>query len=184
MSEPMTAKDRDTLSKIAKQRARIAKSSLAQRQAQLLADFEEQSAAVYSAQDEAWADITREAQELVRRADEQVAEQCRKRGIPEEFRPGLTLSWYGRGQNATASRRAELRKLAERKIDAATKDAKLEIDRADAEVQAELLAGSLTTQDARAFLDRLPTPEQLMPALQLAELEQHLKPPTRRELSW
>jgi len=183
-AEVMTSKDRDLLAKVARQRARVAKSTVALRQAQLLADFEEQSSAIYSAQDEAWAEVTAQAQEMVRQADEQVAAACRERNIPEEFRPSLNLSWYGRGGNSKAARRAELRKLAERQIEAAAKAAKLEIDRADAEVQVELLTGALTTEAARRFLERIPSPEELMPAVRLEQLEQQVPRRQQRELPW
>lgn len=179
----MTTRDRDTLTKIARQRARVAKSMVAQRQAQLLADFEEQSSAIYSARDEAWAEVVHEAEEKVAEVNAHVAEVCRERGIPPEFAPRMLSGFAGRGQNADKGRRVELRKLAERQIDAAAKAAKLEIDRADAEVQVELLTGALTTESARAFLDRIPTAEALMPALRLAELEQQVtRKPARAQI--
>ena len=172
--EQMTTRDRDTLSKIARSQARVAKSMVAQRQAQLLADFEEQSSAIYSARDEAWAEVVRLARVKVAEVDVFIAEVCRQRNIPEEFRPSMQTAFVGRGQNSNAQRRVELRKLAERQIDAAAKAAKLEIDRADGQVQVELLTGALTTEEARRFLEDIPSPEALMPALQLAELEQQI----------
>lgn len=179
----MTTRDRDTLSKIARQRARVAKSMVAQRQAQLLADFEAQSSAIYSARDEAWAEVVHEAEAKVGEVNAHIAEVCRQRNIPVEFAPSLSAYFAGRGQNDDISRRVELRKLAERKIDAAAKSAKLEIDRADGQVQVELLTCALSTEAARVFLDQIPTPEQLMPAIQLGELEQQIRrTPTRREL--
>lgn len=180
----MTSKDRDTLAKIVRNRARVARSMVAQRHAQLLADFEEQSSAIYSAQDQAWAEVVREAQIKVVEVDAHIAEVCRQRGVPAEFAPSFRAAFIGRGQNAEAARRVELRKLAERKIDAAAKAAKLEIDRADAEVQVDLLTRALTTDEARAFVERIPTPEQLMPAVQLAQLEAEIPRRDRRALSW
>lgn len=183
--ELMTTRDRDTLTKIARQRARVAKSMVAQRQAQLLADFEEQSAAIYSARDEAWAEVVREAHVKVAEVNAHIAEVCRQRNIPAEFAPRMAAGFVDRGQNIDASRRVELRKLAERQIDAAAKAAKLEIDRADAEVQVELLTGALTTEAARGFVERIPTAEALMPALRLVELEQQIpRRDTRRQVGW
>lgn len=179
----MTPRDRDTLLKIARQRARVAKSMVAQRQAQLLADFEAQSAAIYSARDEAWAEVVCEAEAKVHEVNEHIVQVCQQRNIPAEFAPRMLSGFAGRGQNSDRARRVELRKLAERKIDAAAKSAKLEIDRADGQVQVELLTCALSTEAARTFLEQIPTPEQLMPALQLAELEQQIRrAPTRREL--
>ncbi len=179
----MTSRDRDHLAKIVKARARVAKSSVAQRRAQLLADFEEQISAVYDSRDQAWADVVAEAMAKVAEVDAFIAQRCRERGIAEELRPRMASGFIPRGQNGNASRRVELRKLAERRIDSASQAAKLEIDRADCEVQVELLTGALSTESARRFLERIPTAERLMPALQLGELEQQVKrTPALREL--
>lgn len=181
----MTRADRDNLAKIARARARVAKSTVAQRQAQLLADLEEQMSAVYSARDEAWAEVVAEAEAKVAEVNAHIAEQCAARNIPAEFTPRMLAGFAGRGVNGERSRRVELRKLAERQIDAAGKAAKLEIDTAEGQVQVELLTGALTTASAREFVERIPTPEALMPALRLLELEQQVKrdvAPLRREL--
>jgi len=178
MSE-MTNKDRDTLMQIARQRARVARSSVAQRQAQLLADVEEQLSGVYDAMDSDWHDLAAEGQQAVQQADNALAERCAKRGIPEEFRPRLVSSWFSRGENAIPARRAELRKKAQTAVDAAGKAAKLEIDRAEGEVLVELLSGLLTTEAAHKYLTAMPTPDDLMPALRLAELEAKVSTPRR-----
>lgn len=173
--EQMTPAERSLLGKVVKQRARAAKASIAHRKAQLLADYEEQSSAIYSSQDAAWADVMDEARTAVEAVNERIREVCRERNIPEEFAPTAYPGFAGRGRgNADPQRRAELRKLAERQIDAAAREAAAQIDRAEADVQVELLTGALSTDAARAFLDSIPTPEALMPALRLEELERQV----------
>jgi hypothetical protein len=167
----MTRQERTQLSQIAKQRARAAKSSVAHRKSQLLADYEEQSSAVYASQDAAWAEVVAEGRRAIEAANERIRQVCDERNIPAELAPSIGSYWSPRGVS-DPKRRAELRKLAERQIEAAARQAVAAIDRAEADVQVELLTGALTTDAARAFLKSIPTPEELMPALRLDELEQ------------
>jgi len=167
----LTRAERDDLAKVARLRARVARSQVAQREAELLADVEKQLAAQYDIADEAWQEVTAAATQAVQEADRQVAERCRERGIPQDFRPSMHVSWFGRGANAVASRRAELRRVAQTRITAAGKAAKASIEAREAEILTELLAGGLTSDAARAFLQSIPTPAELMPPLAVAELE-------------
>lgn len=171
MTEPMTRRDREDLAKIARMRAKLAKDGIAARESAILADVEEQLAAVYKFDHDAWADITRHAQESIKEADAQIAQRCRDLGIREEFRPELRLTWFGRGENASRDRRAEIRKTAQTRVAALSKEAKMAIDAKSAEILTELIAGGLESEDAKAFLATIPTAEQLMPRLTLPELE-------------
>lgn len=163
--------ERDELAKLAKRRERTAKSGVEHRAAELLADAEAQLAAVYSANDETWAELTAEAKRLVDDLDAQIAERCRDLGVREEFRPGLSLSWYGRGANGDAQRRAELRKVAQTRIAAESKRAKHAIEVRTTDVLTELAAGALHSDEAHAFLASIPTPAELMPTLDIKALE-------------
>lgn len=167
---PMTRSDREELKSLARQRARVEKAGVEERKAAVLADVEEQLSAIFKANDEDWAHLTTAADQAVREADQQIAEICRQRGIPEDFRPSLSVHWYSRGANAQASRRAELRKAAERRIDAEAKAAKLAIDRATLEIQTELAVAALTTDSAKRFLETMPTLPQLMPVVDVRQL--------------
>jgi DNA primase len=175
----MTRRDRNDLLDVAKMRARVAKAGVAQREAELLAQVEEELSTIYSADDAAWKEITAEAAQKVKEVDEQVAAICRERGVPEQFRPRIDTSWYGRGENASKERRAELRKLAQTRITAAGRKAKTAIDAQSVEVMTELIAGALESDEARRYLDKIPTPAQLMPPIVVAELEA-LTPPKPR----
>src|SRR5512133_2785693 len=97
----MTRRDRNDLLDVAKMRARVAKQAVAGREAELLAIAEEELSAIYKADDEAWKGMTATADQKINEANEAIAAMCRERGIPEEFRPGLYLNWYGRGMNAS-----------------------------------------------------------------------------------
>lgn len=179
VTEKLTRGERDDLAKVARLRARTAKSHIAVREAELLADAEAQLAATYNFCDEDWRHITEAAQAAIRAADEQVAEICRQRGIPEQFRPHLYFWWQGRGENAVAGRRAELRKVARANIAAQGRTAKLLIEARESEVLTELLAGGLTSMAAQQYLESIPDPAKLMPPQTIAALEAAAESPRR-----
>ena len=170
-STPMTKGEREELKSLARQRARVEKAGVEERKAAVLSNVEGQLAGMFKATDEDWAHLTAAAERTVQEADAQIAEICRQRGIPEDFRPSLRLSWLHRGVNAEKSRREELRKLAERRVEAEAKAAKLAIDRATLEVQTQLATAALTTNAAKEFLQGMPTLPQLMPTLDVRRLE-------------
>jgi hypothetical protein len=87
MTESMTRREREDLAKVTRLRAKVAKDGITAREAALLADVEEQLSAVYRFDHDAWADITRHAEQVVAEADKQIAQRCRELGIRESFRP-------------------------------------------------------------------------------------------------
>ena len=97
---------------------------------------------------------------------------CRDMGVPEEFRPGLTLSWYSRGENASSARRAELRKVGEARIAELETAGQAAIEVRSVQIQRELVAGGLRSDEAKQLLASLPRADELMPDLSLDELEQ------------
>lgn len=167
----MTKGEREELRRLVNERARLAKARVEQRQAELLADVEAKLAAKYDFDDEVWADVTAAARQAVKQADDFIAQKCRELGIPEEFRPGITIGWYKRGENAVSLRRGELRKVAQTQIAAAGKKAKNTIDTAALERREALALGALESAEAKAFIESMPTVEALMPPLDVRELE-------------
>ena len=91
------------------------------------------------------------------------------------------MHWYWRdqGQQATKERKVELRRLAATQIDAMVKAAKSKIDEASLAIQTALLASGLTSAAAKEFLESMPAPEALMPAVDVAALETKLLRPSR-----
>lgn len=167
----ITKAERGELAKIARLRARVARTAVAQREAELLADVEAQLSATYSFDDATWADVTAAAKAAVASADAEVARRCAELGVPAEFRPSLFLHWWDRGENAVSKRRAELRKRAQTRIAAEGLAAKAAIERVEAEVLTSIYVGALDTAAAHEFLASIPTAESLMPPMRLAELE-------------
>jgi len=167
----MTVAERLELGKLLRLRGTVAKADLKARGAEQLAVIEQQLSARYIVSDPAWADLTAAAEQAARQADAAIAERCKALGIPEEFRPGLHLSWYSRGENGASQRRAELRTLAHAEIEARVKRGCVEIDRAVAGLQARLMDGAVHSAEGRLFLDALPTIDALLPAPALEAFE-------------
>ncbi len=182
--QPMTRADRDNLARLARGRGKLAKSGIAARCAALRSDVEEQLSARYEFTDERWASITGGAQKALALADAQVAAACRASGIPENLRPSLNMSWHGRGENALAARRAELRKLAESRITEMARAADLRIAESVLDVETELVRAGLDSTAAAQFLDAMPTPDQLLPQIDVAELSPSGAEPRDRWRSW
>ena len=93
-------------------------------------------------------------------------------GVRKEFRPSLHVGWYDRGENADAKRRTELRKVAQTRLEARARAAKLEVERHEVTVLEKLAAGALESTEAKAFLEAIPSASELMPTVTLAELEE------------
>ncbi len=165
----MTRADRTELRSVVRLRCKVARNGIKARTAELLAEFESQVAAQYRIDDARWKDVTTAAAQAVAEADALVAAACEEAGIPADFRPQLNLSWYDRGKSAGAQRREELRKVAHAQLDAVGKAASAAIDRAELDAYTDLAAGALQSDEARAWLEKLPTLEQLMPPLQIAD---------------
>jgi len=168
----MTKSERADLARLARMREKAAKGQVEQRAAELLADATAKLSAIYRVDDAAWADVTAAAKAAAVEADREVAKRCEALGIPPEFRPSLSLAWYGRGQNAMAERRQELRATARSRIEAEAKRARAAIEAASLEIQTQILSDGLTSEAARGFLESMPSPAELMPAVDIQSLDE------------
>ena len=173
-TDRMSSAERSELSKVVRIRSRLAKKEVDVLVARLLANVEQQLAARFSEDHKRFADVTAEARKVIEQSDKEIAKRSKEMGIPEQFRPGLELIWIGRGENAFKERRRELRAVAQTELEARGQDAKLAIDRAEAALLTEIMAEGLTSEAAKKFLERMPTPEQLMPKLLVSDLEKRV----------
>lgn len=171
MSDGMNKSERQELARLARLRAKQAKNEATQREKVLLSEIEDMLTAEYEARDEMWSEAVAIAEEAAQKANETIRNRCVDLGIPAKQAPQLTLGWQARGRDFSDPRRqAEVRKLAKSKLAALTETAKTEIDRQALDTETTLIAGGLESDDAHAFLEQMPTAEQLMPALQLDDL--------------
>jgi hypothetical protein len=171
-TDGMTKSERDGLAQLCRRRERVAKTAVVSRAAELRADFEVQLDATYAYDtDEVWSQAHAAAQAATAEAKKVIRRRCQELGIPAAFAPSINTSWYDKGENATAKRRVELRRIASTRIDAMVKEAHHAIEAASVEVQTTLLAGGLQSAEAKNFLESMPTPAQLMPRLELSKIE-------------
>ncbi len=170
----MTKHEREALAKLIRQRERLAKTAAAERSAQLLADFEQQADRHYHYnEDEVWSRVMATAKEVMARAQEEVAERCRELGIPAPFQPTIHVMW-SQQRAAISQERAKMRTIASRRIEQIEASARTAIERASVTAQEALLTGGLTTDAARLFAEALPSVEELMPNLDMSQLQQAL----------
>lgn len=168
----MTKAERHDLTQLIKKRERVMKSQAQERSAALLAEFDAQSAKIHSYDDDAvWAEATRAAEVAIAEANTKVAERCRELGIPVEFAPRLGFYWEGRGHNAAASRRQELRQAAKSRIEAIEKEAATKIERMSLEAQTQVIARGLESDAAKTFLNTMPSLDALMPPVAIGEIQ-------------
>jgi hypothetical protein len=175
MPDRMTKGERDDLVRLVKQRERVAKTAAEQRSAAMLAEFEQQVAALHTFdRNEVWAAAVQAAGEAAREANEKVAEEAKRLGIPEEFRPKLSFTWARRGENEYQARRAELRRVAKAEIEAIEKLARVQIEAQSVDAQTQIIANGLNSDAAIAFLQNLPAIESMMPPLDVQAIQAKL----------
>jgi hypothetical protein len=173
---PMMKTERDDLVRLIRRHEKVAKTAAAQRAAELRADFELQLDAQYHFdQDTVWREAMRAAKQATDDAARVIEERCAELGIPARFAPSIGLHWYSRGENAVKERRTELRRIAHERIAAKEKATCTEIERASVRLQTEVIAHGLASDEARAFLERLPTPDALMQPIEVATVERLLE---------
>ena len=102
--------------------------------------------------------------------NEQIAQECERLGIPSQFAPRLTMGWHGQWRNGDKEERTEMRRVASKQVDATLKSALAAVERVSVAAQERIMVGGLSTDDARRYLESMPTAEALMPALTLDRL--------------
>ena len=150
-------------------RAKVTKASLDTLAADRRAEVEAQLSAIYRADEEAWRDITANAQRVIDDASAQIARICETRRIPEgvSTRPRAELVWPRRQRRGGASgRTAEVGLRADRRRPPGGRAVGRVVGRGAVNL---LLAGALASRDAKAFLAALPSPEVLLPPLRLTQ---------------
>lgn len=170
----MTKADRESLLRVARMRERVTKSGLAEVGSRLLVDLDKQLDAYYSFDsDEIWKESLKIATKATKEAQTKVSARCRELGIPDRFAPSIQTRWISSGEQAVKERRAELRQMARKQVETLIKTGKRKIEEVSLNVQTRILASGLS-EEAKAFLETIPSPEQLMPRLSLGELEKML----------
>ena len=170
--KPMTKGEREELKRLARERARVAKADANRRSADLKAMFEQELLTLYDYnRDEVWKQAVADAEVAVKAAQVKIAQRCEELGIPAGFAPTVAFSWQSQGPVAIAYEQADIRRAAYKRIEASERGAVAEIDRKTLEIQTQLVRAGLTSDTAVGFLDSMPSVVDLMPVVDLDELE-------------
>jgi hypothetical protein len=174
--KPMSKTEMENLGKLIRHREAMMTAAARQRSKELLAEFEQQMASEYKYdEDDTWKALTVAADGVAQEAANKIAARCAELGIPDRFAPTVELVWRGRGENAFKERRAELRRVAETRIEALESDALTQIKMFCHDAHARVLAHGLTSASAIDFFDSLPNAAAMMPALAMPAIEQILQ---------
>ena len=170
--EPMTSRERSDLCTMMRRIEKAAKSSADEVAAQHMADFEKQLDARYKYDsDPVWKELYETAEANFAKVPAAIAARCKELGIPERFRPAPYLGWRSGGEQLLKERRIELRRFAAKVIEANKKAAYSKISQQSTMYQNEIMSRGITTVEARAMLDRLPTPATLMAPIEVGKIE-------------
>ena len=166
---------------IIKLREKTCKTNLEAIDAQLIVELDKQLDTYYHFDsDEVWKQAEEIASKAIDEAQAMVVARCKELGIPDRFAPSIRGGWSGAGEQAINERRTELRGIGRRQVDAMVKTGKAQMELTSLEAQTAIMEIGFS-DEAKKILDALPTPEQLMPALQLGELEKLLDGSSYRE---
>jgi hypothetical protein len=170
----MTKGEQSDLLKLIRARERLANTMAEERKAELVADLEKQLGRIFHYdQDETWRSAVETAQQVVAQAQTDIAKRCDELGIPKEFAPGVSFSWYGRGENGSKKRRDELRKMGLSKLDALARSARSEIAKRSVQAQQEVITHGLHSEAAKSFLESMGSVDALMPPIDAQGLLTH-----------
>lgn len=169
----MTKGEREDLLRLVRSREKVLKTAATSRSAEMMAKFEADISAIYNFDnDVVWQQIYQEARSHVAELRKRILARCEVLDIPEEFRPTLHIGWMTRGENMVNERRTELRRKAQKAADALEQKARAEIERLSVQAQTEILSSGLETEAAKLFLEKMPTMDNLMPALEALTMVQ------------
>lgn len=165
---PMTKTERAELRSVVKQQFKILRREVEQRETELSAELASEITDHYHTEDIEYGRATAKAQEIVAKANDDIAAVFR-----DLYGDALV-----RGHFVTAHlprqdirRRVRLEHDGLREIRARASDARLQLDRQEADLLRTLAVGALESDEARSFLADIPAVGELVPAARLAELE-------------
>jgi hypothetical protein len=157
---------------VVRQQFRVLRTEVKQRKAELLADAEGRLVERYRDEDKTVEDVNWKIQEVGREAQRQIDDLLRAAG--EDLDAGR---WqYLRGVHVPrisrqTENRAQLHRALTAGIDEQVQQALLVLDRQEADLLRALAMEALETDQGRAFLARIPTVAELVPAARLREIE-------------
>lgn len=167
----MTKTERTELRRVVRQQFKVLRAEVEQRKAELIADLEEQVEERYADEDKAWADAAHLAHEAIMEANRKVNDAYRE-VVGEQH----VERQYVRGMlpDRPTGRQRAMKRVAAARVEEQVKGALLRLDRQEADLHKKLAIGALESEEAREFLEAIPTVGELVPSARLAELAEDL----------
>lgn len=168
----MTKGERAELRSIVKEQFRVLRAEVEQRKAELVSEVDGQITEKFAEGDKAWADAAHLAHEAVMEANRKVNDAYRTLtgdAHVERMYVGSQLP------KRPAEERYRLTVSARLQIDATVRGALLRLQRQEADLLRTLAVGAIESDEARAFLDAIPSVGELVPAARLVEIEAAMK---------
>lgn len=169
----ITKGERTELRSIVRQQFRVLRSEVVQRQLEMAAQVETDLAERYADGDAAWQGIMHEIHEATLEANRRVNDALNNAGFQVKGNYERVFISCAPIQQPTQDR-MQLRHLAQTRIAAQVKAALLRLEREEADLLRTLAVGAIESDEARQFLERIPTVGELVSVARLAELEASL----------
>lgn len=179
----MTKADRAELRSLIRQRFKVLRADVAQREKELYSELEERLNERCDNDDKAWSDVMfiigQAVDEADRKANDAVVGLVGRDAWPHSQHlvrsyelASIRRAVIGHDQG---DERVQLRRQGRAKIEATVKGAMLQLDRQEVDLLEQLTTGALESDEARNFLGQIPTVSQLVPTARLFALETALK---------
>jgi hypothetical protein len=171
--------ERTELRSVVRQQFKVLAAEVQQRRAELVADADRQIAARYADDDKAWREAEWLVAEAARKANREANDVMR--GLLGDAWPAshdktlVGMATQQLRQMQPLNERTEARTTLLHRIDAQVRQTQLALARQEANLLTDLASDAVESAEARAFLRRIPTVSELVPAVRLQELEQRLQ---------
>lgn len=164
--------ERRELRSVVRSQFKVLRAEAQQRKAELLAEAERQLVERYRDEDKQMDDLNWRVSQVVDQANSDIEDLMKQVGVAQDggrWRNVYRLS-LPRFTRQSESRK-QLHAALTAGIDAQVRAALLALDRQEADLLRQLAADALESDEARAFLMRIPTVAELVPASRLREIE-------------
>lgn len=169
----ITKGERQELRSIVRQQFKVLRAEVEQRRAELLSSIEDEITEKYKEKDQQWSVIQHEIHEACMEANRRINDALYNGGY--QVKGGSERMWVTTPPiSQPQADRMELRRHATVRITAQVKAALLKLDRDEADLLRNLAVGALESDEARAFLQAIPSVSELVPVARLHELEASL----------
>lgn len=172
----ITKGERTELRSIVRQQFKVLRAEVGQRRAEMHAEMEEEVVHRFREDDATWEACQFDIQQAVLACNRAVNDALYKHGYAA--REGSERMWV----EAPAMRKPDqaeqrhVRMAAAAKVEERVKGALLSLDRQEADLLRTLAVGAIESDEARSFLEAIPSVGELVPAARLAELLPGVEP--------